>query len=136
MENIEIYLQTLPLFAAYFALSVVIFSIYLAVYLKVTPYDEFALIKQGNGAAAASLSGSVLGFVLPLSSVVASSLNLVDMALWATVALLVQILVFLLLRLLMPSLLSGIPNNNIAQGLVLGVMSLAAGIINAACMLF
>ncbi len=136
MEKLDVYLQTLPMFAAYFGLAVALFLVFLIIYIRVTPYDEFDLIKEGNTAAAASLSGSVLGFIVPLSSVVANSLDIYDMALWATVALFVQLLAFFGLRLAMPTMLQGIPHGNVAQGLIVGIMSVAAGIINAACMFY
>lgn len=136
MEKFDVYLQTLPMFAAYFGLAVALFLVFLVIYMRVTPYDEFELIRQGNTSAAASLCGSVLGFILPLSSVVANSLDIYDMALWSTVALFVQLVAFFGLRLAMPTMLQGIPHGNVAQGLVVGIMSLAAGIVNAACMFY
>jgi putative membrane protein len=102
----------------------------------VTPYREFALIREGNAAAAASLSGSLLGFVLPLASTVVHSVNLWDMAIWAAIALVVQILVFFVVRALLPDIVRHIPQGNVGSGVFLGAASLAAGIINAACLTY
>jgi putative membrane protein len=123
-------------FLLYFALAVAFVIAYLAIYVRVTPYREFALIRAGNAAAAASLSGSLLGFVLPLAAAVTHSVNALDMAVWSAIALVVQIAVYLVVRSLMPGIVRHIPEGRVAAGVVLGVVSLAAGILNAACMSF
>lgn len=129
-------LSTLPTFLAYFATSAGLVLMFLLIYIKITPYDEFALIKQGVIAPAISLSGSLLGFVIALSSVIKHSVSLLDMAVWGVVALLIQLLAFAVTRLLFKDLTQGIHENNIAKGIFLGSISLAFGIINAGCMTY
>ena len=58
-------LAGLPPFAAYFGVALVLFGVFLVVYLWMTPYPEIKLIREGNSAASASLSGAVIGFALP-----------------------------------------------------------------------
>src|SRR6185295_11009993 len=101
MEFLKLSLSGFDDFLVYFGLSLLFVALYLAIYVHVTPYREFALIREGNAAAAASLSGSLIGFVLPLASAVIHSVNTWDMALWAAIALVVQIAVYAALRLLM-----------------------------------
>jgi putative membrane protein len=134
MEFIKFSLSGFDDFLLYFALSIVFVVLHLAIYVRVTPYREFALIRAGNPAAAASLSGSLLGFVLPLASAVVHSVNLWDMALWAAIALVVQIAVYVGVRVVVPDLPRHIPEGKVGAGVFLGVMSLAAGILNAASM--
>jgi putative membrane protein len=136
MEFLKFSLAGLDDFLLYFGLSVLFVALFLAIYVQVTPYREFALIRAGNTAAAASLSGSLLGFVLPLASTVVHSVNLWDMALWAAIALAVQIVVYLAVRALMPDIVRHIADGKAAAGVFLGVVSLAAGIVNAACMTY
>ena len=136
MEFVKISLAGLGSFLGYFALAVLFVVFYLAVYVRVTPYREFALIRNGNAAAAASVSGSLLGFVLPLASAVMHSVNPLDMAIWAVVALVVQIVVYLVMRALMPGIVRHIPEGRVGAGVILGAVSLAAGILNAACMTY
>ena len=123
-------------FLVYFGLSLGFVALYLAIYLRVTPYREIALIREGNAAAAASLSGSLIGFVLPLASAVIHSVNPWDMALWAAIALVVQLLAYFAVRLLVPDVGRQIPDGKVAAGLFLGATSLAAGILTAACMTY
>jgi putative membrane protein len=110
--------------------------IFIVIYIRITPYKELELIRSGNIAAAISLSGAIIGFVLPLASVVENSVNFPDMLLWSVFALIVQISAFLGVRLTMPQIGKAIPEGKIAQGIFLGVMSLAVGMINAACMTY
>ncbi len=129
-------LESLPLFLAYFALASVLTAMFLGIYLKATPYSELELIKQGMVAPALSLSGALLGFVIALGSVIKNSIHLLDMLAWGVVAMIVQLLVFLAVRLLFPALTQGISQNNIAKALFLAVMSVAFGVLNAACMTY
>lgn len=128
--------DTLPWFMAYFTLALVLTLAFIFIYTKITPYDELKLISQGLIAPTLSLSGSILGFVIALASVIKNSINLGDMASWGMVALIVQLVAYLLTRLLFPNLVESINHNNIAKGLFLGTMSLAFGILNAACMTY
>jgi putative membrane protein len=123
-----------PPFIVYFLISAVLLLVFLFIYLRVTPYREIALIKEGNAAAAASLSGALIGFTLPLAHAVAQSANLVDMLIWALIALVVQLASLLIVRALIPGLMRDIPEGKVAQGVFLGAVSIAAGILNAACM--
>jgi len=116
--------------------AVVLLVLFTALYVRITPYPEFALIKEGKVAPAISLSGALLGFVIPLASAIISSVSLLDMVLWALVALVVQILVYLLLKTFLHELPSDIATDRIAPALLLATLSLAAGILSAACMAY
>jgi putative membrane protein len=64
------------------------------------------------------------------------SANLVDMAIWGVIALLTQVLAFIGVKLIMPSITREIPAGNGAQGFLLGSLSLAVGLLSSACMSF
>jgi uncharacterized protein DUF350 len=71
-------LAGLPAFLVYFCTALVAVVAYLFVYTRVTPHDEFQLIRDNDPAAAIALGLSLLGFVLPLVSAIAHSANVVD----------------------------------------------------------
>lgn len=121
-------------FAVYLAVSLTFLAVFVAIYIRVTPYREIALIREGNMAAAFSLSGSLLGFIVPLASAVQHSVGLVDMAIWGAIALAVQISAFIVVKLLIPSITQDIAAGKSAQGFFLGALSLGVGLLNAACM--
>jgi len=121
-------------FLIYFAASLVMLAVFIMVYMRVTPYDEIELIREGNTAAAVSLAGAVLGFALPLASSIIGAATLADMLMWAVIALLGQLIGYAVVRLAIPHLATDIPQGKLAAGVFLGAVSLAVGILNAACM--
>ena len=124
----------LPAFLLYLVSSLVLVGLFILVYVQVTPQRELTLLRQGNAAAAVSFGGAVLGFVIPLSQAVAQSHNLLDMALWASIALLVQIVVFLLANLLVGKAGQKIADGDLGAAIFLALTAVAGGMLNAACM--
>jgi putative membrane protein len=121
-------------FLIYLAVAVVLLVVFVALYIRVTPYREIALIREGNMAAAFSLSGAILGFIIPLSAAIQHSVNILDMAIWGLIAMVVQLLAFVVVKLLIPSLPRDIPADKAGAGFFLGALALAVGLLNAACM--
>ena len=116
------------------AVGAVLIALFVVLYSNLTPQQEIRLIRAGNPAAATALVGSLIGFVIPLASVIAHSAGLIDLFVWGIIALVVQIGGFLVARLVMPHLPEHIVNGNIAVAIFLAGLSLALGILNAACM--
>lgn len=136
MDIIPHSIAGLPAFAIYLVASLSLLALFITIYIWITPYRELALIREGNVAAAASLSGTILGFTIPVAYSIAQSVNLVDMALWSVISLVVQLLVFFGVTRVLPGLARDIPAGKIAPGLLLGTLSLATGLLNAACMTY
>jgi len=118
----------------YLSVSIAYLAVFVTLYLRVTPYREIQLIREGNMAASFSLSGSILGFVIPLAASIQHSVSLVDMAIWGLIAMLVQIAAFVVGKLMIPSITDDIPANKTSAGFFLGCLSLGVGLLNAACM--
>lgn len=131
--NLQFFSEGLFAFASHFASALAFLFLFIAVYIRITPYKEIALIREGNTAAAASLSGAVLGYCVALASSVAHSIDLIDMLIWGSIALLVQLIAFFATRLMLPDLIKDVPENKLASGIFLGAISLGMGILNAAC---
>ncbi len=125
---------SLPSFLAYFAVAMAVLAVFVAIYVGVTPYREFALIREGNAAAAASLGGTLIGFALPVANVIRNSRTLVELVVWAAVACVVQLATYLVVRLAVPGLARDIPAGKVAPALFLAALSIAVGLVNAACM--
>ena len=126
----------LPNFLLYFALALVLLTIFVAIYVRVTSYREFVLIRGGNVAAAISLSGALIGFVLPLASAIAHSVNPVDMVAWGAIALLVQLVVYAAVSRLVPHLREAIEADRAAPATLLAALAISVGILNAACLTY
>ncbi len=129
-------LAGLPYFAAFFGVSLLLLTICLALYVVITPYPEIKLIREGNAAAAASLGGVIIGFALPLASVVVNSVSLLDMLLWSAVALFVQLVAFAGVRLMVPAIARNVSEGQVSSGILAGAMAIALGLLNAASMTY
>lgn len=136
MDILEQSVSGFPAFIINFAAALALLAVFLFIYIKITPYHEIDLIRAGNLAAAASLSGAMLGFAVPLAKAVAQSDGLIDMLIWAGIALVIQLLVYAVVRLIIPGISKDIPEGHVAQGVFLGMLSLATGILNSACMTY
>ncbi len=123
-------------FLLYLAISGVLLAMFVTIYVKITPYREIALIRDNNMAAAFSLSGALIGMVIPLANAIEFSVNPVDMAIWGFIALAIQLFVFVIARIALPNIAVDIPAGKTAPGFFLGAISIAAGLLNAACMTY
>ncbi|MFT6330290.1 MAG: putative membrane protein [Bermanella sp.] len=123
-------------FALYFVISIALFFVFKIVYAFVTPHDEWKLVKEEKSTAAAiGFGGAMIGFAIALSGAVKNSEFLLDYAIWGVVAIVAQLLAFALLRFtFMPKIAERIQNNEVSAGVMLGAMSVAVGLLNAACM--
>ena len=138
METIMNSLAGLGSFALYFGLSIVFLFIFKLAYALVTPHDEWKLVKEEkNVAAAIGFGGAIIGFAIALGGAASNSVALLDFAVWALVALIAQSLAFALLRFsFMPKIAERINNNEVSAGVMLASMSVAVGLLNAACMTY
>lgn len=131
----QYFIASVPHFLAYFAAAVALAVLFLLVYVTVTPHREFKLIREGNSAAATQLTGTFLGFAIPVAVVIGNSVSIPDMLLWGGVAAIVQLAVFLIIsRLLFKSISDRIAEDCVASGIFVGGMGLGVGILQAACM--
>lgn len=118
----------------YIASALVMLGVFTAVYTAVTRYKEFDLIREGNIAAVLSYGGALVGFSLTLCSSIAVHASFVMFLVWGVAAMLVQIVVYVVVNKAIDGMNEAIEQNNIAMGGLIGSISLAAGIVNAACL--
>lgn len=136
MEAFEPLLLGLGNFVIYFGVGLVALLLFKVLYTLFTPYDEWALVKNQNIAAACALGGATIGFAIALGSAASNSVSMLDFAIWAVVALIAQILAYFVVRLFMPLISQRIQDNEVPAGIVLGSVSIAIGILNAASMTY
>ena len=123
-----------PNFLRYIVVSFALAGLFLLIYVMITPWREFRLIRAGNTAAAIALVGALLGFCLPLANTIAHSVSLVDLVLWSLVALGVQVIVHVVMRLLVPDLKQAIEADRLSAGVMAGGFATCFGLISAACL--
>jgi putative membrane protein len=123
-------------FLVYFGTALILLMLFMSIYMRLTPNDEIALIKDNNAAASVVLSAAFVGFSIPLASAAANSVNLVDFIVWGLVAGMAQLLVFLVFRRFYPLVSERISKGEIAVSIKLAGLSVTVGLLNAACMTY
>ncbi|MBC9904514.1 MULTISPECIES: DUF350 domain-containing protein [Achromobacter] len=116
----------------YMASALAMLGVFTLVYTAVTRYKEFELIREGNIAAALSYGGALVGFSFTLCSSIAIHASYAMFLLWGLVAMLVQLVVYVGVSQTVRGMNEAIEENNIAMGGLIGSISIAAGIVNAA----
>ena len=127
----ELY-ERVPYFLLHFLVTVAMLVVGVLIYMRITPHPEVRLIRDGNTAAAISLSGAILGIALPLAFCMSASFTIYEILIWGAVAVAIQLIVFLAADLIFKDLSKRIENGEIAPALVLAATKLSIAAINAA----
>ncbi|KMQ76912.1 DUF350 domain-containing protein [Marinobacter subterrani] len=122
-------------FALAFGTSLVLLLIFKWLYPLITPHREWQLVREKkNIAAAIALTGSIVGFSVALSGAATYSASYYDFLIWGAIALIAQILAYLIVWLVIPGLSTRIVNQETSAGILAGGTAVAVGLLNAACM--
>jgi putative membrane protein len=103
-----------------------------AIYTWITPHREFALIREGNVAAAITLSGAILGLAIPLAFCLAASISAYEILIWGAVTLVLQIIAFRIVHVFIKDLPQRIERGEISTAIFLSACKLAVAAITAA----
>ena len=125
----------LPIFMLHGGTAILMLIFGAFIYSKITPWNELDLITQGNTAAAVSFSGAILGIAIPLAAALSSSISIWEIVVWGSVAIILQITVFLILDLVLPNLSEQIKANKIAAGIFIASNKIALALMNAAAVI-
>ena len=125
----------LPIFMLHGGTAVLMLLVGAFIYSKITPWNELDLIMEGNTAAAVSFSGAILGIAIPLAAALSSSISIWEIVVWGSVAIILQITVFLILDLVLPNLSEQIKANKIAAGIFIASNKIALALMNAAAVI-
>jgi putative membrane protein len=102
------------------------------IYILLTPWKELALVRGGNGAAGLALAGAISGLAIPIASCLASSLTLLDLLLWGTVALLLQLLTYRIIDMILRDIPNRIQNDEAGAAIVLIAAKISVAMLLAA----
>ena len=125
----------LPIFMLHGGTAILMLIFGAFIYSKITPWNELDLIMEGNTAAAVSFSGAILGIAIPLAAALSSSISIWEIVVWGSVAIILQITVFLILDLVLPNLSEQIKANKIAAGIFIASNKIALALMNAAAVI-
>lgn len=124
----------LPILLVHLAVTAALLIGGVALYIVSACYHELEHIRQGNIAAAIVLSGQTLALAIPLAVMMAQSVSVPDIVLWGVVAIVVQFVAVVAVRLSIPNLRAAIGRGEIGPALVLVTAQLAAALLNAAAL--
>jgi putative membrane protein len=131
---IDSLLAGVPVLLLHFLVTLFMFGFSLWLYTLVTPHNELGLVRLGNTAAALSLGGAGLGLALPLGICLYSAVNIWDILLWGSVALLLQIAAFKLLDLILSDLPKRIAQNEMSAAYLLVLLKVALAYLLASAL--
>lgn len=129
---IQSFLAGFPVLLLHLAVTLGMLGIGVTIYLFVTPYHELRLIRNGNTAAALSISGAIVGLAIPLAICMATSVNVWDIVIWGIVTLLIQILAYRIGDALLKDLPTRIENGEMGAAILVVGIKIAIALINAA----
>ena len=129
---IQSFLSGIPFLLTHFGVTIVMLVVGAFIYIKITSHDEMALIRDGNNAAAVSLSGAILGLAIPLAICMANSVNVYDIVIWGLVTLVIQLVTFWIIDLWLRDLSRKIEDGQVGTAILLASVKLAVASINAA----
>ena len=129
---IQSFLSGIPFLLTHFGVTIVMLVVGAFIYIKITSHDEMALIRDGNNAAAVSLSGAILGLAIPLAFCMANSVNVYDIVIWGLVTLAIQLVTFWIIDLWLRDLSRKIEDGQVGTAILLASVKLAVASINAA----
>ena len=129
---LQSFLTGFPVLLMHFLVTIGMLVVGVAVYIWITPHKDLALVREGNIAAAISLSGAILGLAIPLAMSMSVSVNVGDIVIWGLLTLIIQLIVFRLSDLILPGLSARIEAGEVAAAMMLSAMKLAAAAVTAA----
>ena len=124
-------------FFSYFIGGLSLLLAFMFIYVRLTPYKEYDLIRQGNRTAALALAGNIIGYAIVIYTAIAHSVGWLDMALWGAIGLLAQYIAYQIIqRIVIIGWAQQVENDNVAAGILAAAVSIAIGLLNAASMTY
>ena len=114
------------------AVTILILFAAAALYVLMTPHKEITRIREGNAAAAVSLSGVLVGLAIPLAASLHTSTSVIEIAVWGASTVVLQLLIFRLVDLVLHGLPQRIQEGEVAAASLLVGAKLATAVIIAA----
>ncbi len=121
-----------PVLILHFLVTVTMLAVGITVYIWMTPYPEFKLIREGNVAAAVSLGAAILSLAVPLAFSMSVSVGIADIIVWGLVTLVILLIVYRIIDFLLRDLPARIKAGEIGPAILLATVKLGVATITAA----
>ncbi len=129
---LDSFVSGFPILMLHSSVTIAILLAGIWLYIWMTPWDEMALIRKGNNAAALSLGGAIIGLALPLAVAMAASVSVYEIILWGPVTLILQIIAYRVADIVLRTLPKRIEDGQMSAAILLVSIKIAAAIVNAA----
>lgn len=129
---LDSFVSGFPILMLHSSVTIAILLAGIWLYIWMTPWDEMALIRKGNNAAALSLGGAIIGLALPLAVAMAASVSVYEIILWGPVTLILQIIAYRIADIVLRTLPKRIEDGQMSAAILLVSIKIAAAIVNAA----
>ena len=130
--EIQAFVTGFPDFLLFTGIAGIMLIVAVAIYIKLTPWRELALVKDQNGAAGLALAGAVVGLAIPIAACLATSVSLIGLLIWGVVALILQLLAYRITDVLLRDLPRRIEEDQAGPAIVLIGAKLASSMLLAA----
>lgn len=120
-----------PLLILYLLVVTFIYIVGVVIYVKLTPHKELELIQNGNMAAAVTFSALVLSLAMPLAACMVNKIGLIDVAVWGTISLFMQLFLFRFTDFFFKDMPNRIHNDEVPAALVLASFKIAGSLVLA-----
>jgi putative membrane protein len=111
--------------------TLALFVIGLMIYVILTPHKELTLIRDGNASAALAFGGVVVGLAIPLGACLTHMNGVIEILVWGTFTLLIQLIVFRFTDMFLRGLPRRIQENDVAAAIFLMAVKIGVAIILA-----
>lgn len=128
---VNAFVSGFPDFIAQLGAAIALYIISIFVYVLMTPHKEVALIRAGNPSASLAFGGVVVGLAIPLGACLAHSSGVIDLAIWAIVTLLLQLLAFRFADIFLRGLPRRIAEGDVAAAIYLMSVKIGLALILA-----
>jgi putative membrane protein len=139
MDSGYVVLQSLiagfPVLLLHFSVALSLWLASTVIYFYLTPLKKLEMIKQGNVAVGIVGSSVCISLGLPLAFCLSGSINVWDIVIWSIPVLLIQILIFMVMRAFIQDLPAKIAGGNIALALLVASVRLTSAILLSAAIL-
>src|SRR3954468_18767312 len=87
MSILNVLESGLPVLLLHFLVTLALLALGAFIYVRITPYRELTLIREGNMAAGTLFAGTLVALAIPLAATLATSPVALDILVWGLVAL-------------------------------------------------
>jgi putative membrane protein len=124
----------LPTLILHFAIAGALLAAGVTLYNLITPFNERRLIADGNTAAGIVFAGVLIGLAIPLGTSLAYSAATLDVLVWGAVAVILQLVAYVVAASFLGNLRRMIEGGNVAAAYWLAGIQISVALLNAGAM--